>query len=45
MKLIVPQTLQIDPAQYRVYKELLEKECKLGRLDIVEHIVSAASSA
>ncbi|KAI5120228.1 hypothetical protein M0805_000042 [Coniferiporia weirii] len=38
-------TLQIDPGQYRVYKELLDAECKLGRLDVVDHTVTIAPSA
>ena len=39
------QTLQIDPAQFRVFKELLDKECKLGRLDVVDHTVFAPPAA
>jgi len=37
-------TLLIDPSQYRVYKELLEKECKNGRVDIVDHAVTASTT-
>ncbi|KAL5534687.1 hypothetical protein ACEPAG_1151 [Sanghuangporus baumii] len=38
-------TLQIDPSQFRVYKDLLDKECKLGRLDVVDHTVFAPPAA
>ncbi|EJD04442.1 Shwachman-Bodian-diamond syndrome protein [Fomitiporia mediterranea MF3/22] len=38
-------TLQIDPAQFRVYKELLDKECKLGRLNVVDQTVFAPPPA
>ncbi|PAV21779.1 Shwachman-Bodian-diamond syndrome [Pyrrhoderma noxium] len=38
-------TLQIDPSQFRVYKELLDKECKTGRLDVVDQQVIAAPDA
>ncbi|KAH8120696.1 Shwachman-Bodian-diamond syndrome protein [Phellopilus nigrolimitatus] len=37
-------TLQIDPGQFRAYKELLDKE-KDGRLDIVDHTVTATAAA
>lgn len=39
------QTLQIDPSKFRVFKDLLDKECKEGRLDIVDHTVTANPAA
>ncbi|THH11354.1 hypothetical protein EW145_g705 [Phellinidium pouzarii] len=38
-------TLQIDPSHFSVYKELLKKECKAGRLDVVNHTVTATAVA
>ena len=44
MLTLLLKTVQIDPGQFRVYKEMLDKECKLGRLDVVNQAVIAAPS-
>jgi ribosome maturation protein SDO1 len=39
------QTLLIDPGQLRVFRDLLDKECKDGRVDTLDHNATASASS